>query len=186
MSYVTIEGLNKHFAGKPPTTAIDDLDLEIEEGEFLVLLGPSGCGKTTTLRCLAGLETPSSGTISFGGRKVFDSGSRIDTSPDKRNLGMVFQSYALWPHMTVRKNIGYPLRARKIPRSECRGWVEDVAGARRLRPAARPVSRPTERRPAAARRVGTGPRRPTRPGALRRTAEQPRRPVARPGAGADP
>ena len=68
MSYVTIEGLNKHFAGKPPTTAIDDLDLEIEEGEFLVLLGPSGCGKTTTLRCLAGLETPSSGAISFGGR----------------------------------------------------------------------------------------------------------------------
>ena len=127
MSYVTIAGLNKHFAGKPPTTAIDDLDLEIEEGEFLVLLGPSGCGKTTTLRCLAGLETPSSGTISFGGRKVFDSESRTDTSPDKRNLGMVFQSYALWPHMTVRKNIGYPLRARKIPRSECRGWVEDVA-----------------------------------------------------------
>ena len=127
MSYVTIEGLNKHFAGKPPTTAIDDLDLEIEEGEFLVLLGPSGCGKTTTLRCLAGLETPSSGAISFGGRTVFDSGSRIDTSPDKRNLGMVFQSYALWPHMTVRKNIGYPLRARKIPKSECRGWVEDVA-----------------------------------------------------------
>ena len=127
MSYVTIEGLNKHFAGKPPTTAIDNLDLEIEEGEFLVLLGPSGCGKTTTLRCLAGLETPSSGAISFGGRKVFDSASRIDTSPDKRNLGMVFQSYALWPHMTVRKNIGYPLRARKIPKSECRGWVEDVA-----------------------------------------------------------
>ena len=128
MSYVTIEGLNKHFAGKPPTTAIDDLDLAIEEGEFLVLLGPSGCGKTTTLRCLAGLETPTSGAISFGGRKVFDFASRIELSPDKRNIGMVFQSYALWPHMTVRKNIGYPLRARKIPKSECRGWVEDAAG----------------------------------------------------------
>ena len=127
MSYVTIEGLNKHFAGKPPTTAIDDLDLEIEEGEFLVLLGPSGCGKTTTLRCLAGLETPSSGAISFGGRIVFDSGSRVELTPDKRNIGMVFQSYALWPHMTVRKNIGYPLRARKIPKRNCKGWVEEAA-----------------------------------------------------------
>jgi iron(III) transport system ATP-binding protein len=127
MSYVTIEGLNKHFAGRPPTTAIDELHLEIEEGEFLVLLGPSGCGKTTTLRCLAGLETPSAGAISFGGRKVFDSKSHVDLSPDKRNLGMVFQSYALWPHMTVRKNIGYPLKARKIPKSDCRGWVEEAA-----------------------------------------------------------
>jgi iron(III) transport system ATP-binding protein len=127
MSYVTIEGLNKHFAGRPPTTAIDNLDLEIEEGEFLVLLGPSGCGKTTTLRCLAGLETPSSGAISFGGRKVFDSGSHADLPPDKRNIGMVFQSYALWPHMTVRKNVGYPLRARKIPKSTCAGWVEEAA-----------------------------------------------------------
>jgi iron(III) transport system ATP-binding protein len=127
MSYVTIGGLNKHFAGKPPTTAIDDLDLAIEKGEFLVLLGPSGCGKTTTLRCLAGLETPSSGRIAFGGRTVFDSDARRDVSPNKRNVGMVFQSYALWPHMTVRKNIGYPLRARKIAKSECRGWIEDTA-----------------------------------------------------------
>jgi iron(III) transport system ATP-binding protein len=127
MASVRIEGLNKHFAGHPPTTAIDDLDLEIEEGEFLVLLGPSGCGKTTTLRSLAGLETPSSGAISFGGRTVFDFETRVDIPPDKRNIGMVFQSYALWPHMTVRKNIGYPLRARKIPKAECRGWIEETA-----------------------------------------------------------
>jgi iron(III) transport system ATP-binding protein len=127
VAYVTIRGLNKHFAGKPPTTAIDELDLEIEEGEFLVLLGPSGCGKTTTLRCLAGLETPNSGSIAFGGHTVFDSGSHVDLSPDKRNIGMVFQSYALWPHMTVRKNIGYPLRARRIPKAQCQGWIEDTA-----------------------------------------------------------
>src|SRR5262245_55470902 len=93
---------------------MDDLSLEIEEGEFLVLLGPSGCGKTTTLRCVAGLETPDECRITFGDRHVFNSTKKVNLSPDKRNIGMVFQSYALWPHMTVRKNIGYPLRARKL------------------------------------------------------------------------
>jgi iron(III) transport system ATP-binding protein len=127
VAYVKIEGLTKQFAGKPPTTAMDNLDLGIEKGEFLVLLGPSGCGKTTTLRCLAGLETPDSGCISFGDRTVFDSAKRVSLSPDKRNIGMVFQSYALWPHMTVRKNISYPLRARRIPKAKSQGWVEETA-----------------------------------------------------------
>jgi iron(III) transport system ATP-binding protein len=127
VSYVRINGLTKQFAGKPPTTAMDDLDLEIEQGEFLVLLGPSGCGKTTTLRCMAGLETPDRGSITLGDKTVFDSTSRRNLTPDKRNIGMVFQSYALWPHMTVRKNIGYPLKARKINKAECKGWVEDTA-----------------------------------------------------------
>ena len=167
MSYVTIEGLNKHFAGRPPTTAIDELHLEIEEGEFLVLLGPSGCGKTTTLRCLAGLETPSAGAISFGGRKVFDSKSHVDLSPDKRNLGMVFQSYALWPHMTVRKNIGYPLKARKIPKSRLPGLGRGSCRARRVLPAPRPVSGAVERRPAAAGGARPRARGPPGPGALR-------------------
>ena len=107
MSRVSIEGLSKHFEGKPPTIAVDDLTLEIAEGEFLVLLGPSGCGKTTTLRCLAGLETANVGTVTFGNRRVFDSGSKVNLSPDRRSIGMVFQSYALWPHMTVRKNIAH-------------------------------------------------------------------------------
>jgi iron(III) transport system ATP-binding protein len=124
---VRIEGLTKQFAGKPPTTANDDLCLDIEQGEFLVLLGPSGCGKTTTLRCLAGLETPDSGCISFGDRKVFDASQRVNLSPDKRNIGMVFQSYALWPHMTVRKNIRYPLKVRKLRRGLAEGWVEETA-----------------------------------------------------------
>ncbi len=127
MSYVRIEGLTKHFAGKPPTTATDDLDLEIEQGEFLVLLGPSGCGKTTTLRCLAGLETPDTGRVSLGDRTVFDSARRVNLPPDKRSIGMVFQSYALWPHMTVRKNIGYPLRARKLKHGLAAGWIEETA-----------------------------------------------------------
>jgi iron(III) transport system ATP-binding protein len=124
---VKTEGLTKRFDAKPPTTAMDDVNLDIEEGEFLVLLGPSGCGKTTTLRCLAGLETPDFGCISFGDRTVFDSSKRVNVAPDKRNIGMVFQSYALWPHMTVRKNIAYPLRARRIPKDTCKGWVEETA-----------------------------------------------------------
>jgi iron(III) transport system ATP-binding protein len=127
VSSVSIRGLSKRFAAKPPTTAIDDLDLEIEPGEFLVLLGPSGCGKTTTLRCVAGLETADEGAIAFGDRPVFDASRRIDVPPNKRNIGMVFQSYALWPHMTVRKNVGYPLRARKIRGKQANEWIEEVA-----------------------------------------------------------
>jgi iron(III) transport system ATP-binding protein len=134
MSHVTIEGLVKHFHGNPPTKAVDDLDLQIDEGEFLILLGPSGCGKTTALRCLAGLETPSEGRIAFGKQDVFDTSRRINMSPDKRNIGMVFQSYALWPHMTVRKNIAYPLRARKLKEGLKGGWVEETADLVDCRP----------------------------------------------------
>ena len=126
MTHLTMEGLTKRFAGKPPTVAMDDLHLEIEEGEFVVLLGPSGCGKTTTLRCLAGLETPTEGRICFGGADVFDSTTRLNLSPDRRNIGMVFQSYALWPHMTVRKNINYPIKARKL-KQVATNWVEETA-----------------------------------------------------------
>ena len=126
MTHLRIEGLTKRFAGKPPTTAMDGLDLEIEEGEFVVLLGPSGCGKTTTLRCLAGLETPDEGKICFGGRDVFDSSSKLNLSPDRRNIGMVFQTYALWPHMTVRKNIAYPIKARKL-KKVATDWVGETA-----------------------------------------------------------
>ncbi|MFE6174544.1 ABC transporter ATP-binding protein [Streptomyces sp. NPDC056464] len=127
MSHVRIEGLTKRFAGKPPAVAVDDLSLEIEPGEFIVLLGPSGCGKTTTLRCLAGLETPDEGRISLGDRTVLDQREKVDLPPNKRNIGMVFQSYALWPHMTVRRNIGYPLRTRRVAREEARERIEEAA-----------------------------------------------------------
>jgi iron(III) transport system ATP-binding protein len=127
MSHVRIEGLTKRFAGKPPTLAVDGLSLEIESGEFVVLLGPSGCGKTTTLRSLAGLETPDEGIISLGGQNVLDVGAKVNQPPNKRRIGMVFQSYALWPHMTVRQNIGYPLRARRVGREQSRQWIEETA-----------------------------------------------------------
>ncbi|MER6158156.1 ABC transporter ATP-binding protein [Streptomyces sp. NPDC001868] len=127
MSHVRIEGLTKRFAGKPPAVAVDDLSLEIEPGEFIVLLGPSGCGKTTTLRCLAGLETPDEGRISLGDRTVLDIHGKVNLPPNKRRIGMVFQSYALWPHMTVRRNIGYPLKTRRVPRDEARGRIEEAA-----------------------------------------------------------
>jgi len=129
MSGVVITGLTKRFQGKPPTVAVDDLSLAIDPGEFLVLLGPSGCGKTTTLRCLAGLETADEGMISFGDQRAFDRAQKINLPPDKRSIGMVFQSYALWPHMTVRKNIAYPLRARHERRGLQDGWVDDIATA---------------------------------------------------------
>jgi iron(III) transport system ATP-binding protein len=119
-----VEGLTKSYGSN---VIVDDLDLEMEEGEFLVLLGPSGCGKTTTLRCLAGLETPESGVIDFKGRAVFDSANRVNVPAHKRDIGMVFQSYALWPNMTVRKNIAYPLKVRRMREALASGRVEEAA-----------------------------------------------------------
>lgn len=119
-----ISGLTKSYGS---SVIVDDLDLEIERGEFLVLLGPSGCGKTTTLRCLAGLETPEAGSIEFQGHTMFDADRRVNVPAHKRNLGMVFQSYALWPNMTVRKNIAYPLKVRKMKEALDAGRVEEAA-----------------------------------------------------------
>ncbi|MBW6496306.1 MAG: ABC transporter ATP-binding protein [Burkholderiaceae bacterium] len=126
MAEVRIEGLHKEFRGKPPTIAANNLNLTIEDGEFLVLLGPSGCGKTTTLRCLAGLESPDRGRITVGGTLTLDAARGIDLPPERRDIGMVFQSYALWPHMTVRRNVEYPLRARKLTQGLRGGWVEET------------------------------------------------------------
>jgi iron(III) transport system ATP-binding protein len=123
-----IENLTKRFgSGARAVTAVDGLDLRIAPGELLVLLGPSGCGKTTALRCLAGLEPASGGRIVFGDRVIFDADKRIDVPPERRNIGMVFQSYALWPHKTVRQNIAYPLKVRKLKQGIAEGWVDEVA-----------------------------------------------------------
>jgi iron(III) transport system ATP-binding protein len=98
--------------------AVDGVSFGIQSGEFFTLLGPSGCGKTTILRAIAGLERPSSGEISVGGRIVYSSSKGIDVPAEKRNMSMVFQSYAIWPHMTAFENVVYGLRVRRRPKEE--------------------------------------------------------------------
>ncbi|MGY1550493.1 ABC transporter ATP-binding protein [Microbacterium sp. A588] len=127
MSDVLIEKLVKRYGGNDSPAVVNALDLHVREGELLVLLGPSGCGKTTTLRCIAGLEEPSSGAIEFEGRPLFDRSAGIDIPPERRRIGMVFQSYALWPHLTVGGNIGYPLKMQKVPRQQAKQQIQDTA-----------------------------------------------------------
>ena len=120
-----VETLRKVFApgGRP---AVDDVSFTVAAGEIVVLLGPSGCGKTTTLRCVAGLEHPTSGRIVIGGTVYTDPQSGVLVPPRARNLGMVFQSYAVWPHMTVCQNVAYPLKARGVPRGEREGRIANA------------------------------------------------------------
>lgn len=118
---VSVRGLVKKFGD---VDAVNGINLEVREGEFLVLLGPSGCGKTTTLRCIAGLERIDAGEIFLGDMLV--SGKNIFVPAEKRKLGMVFQSYAIWPHMTVFGNVAYPLKIQKVPTSEIRERVAKV------------------------------------------------------------
>src|SRR6187402_1121893 len=119
-----VEHLRKQFAiGRP---AVDDVSFRAAAGEIVVLLGPSGCGKTTTLRCVAGLETPTGGEIAIGDETVSAPEQGVLVPPRLRNVGMVFQSYAVWPHMTVRQNVVYPLKHRKIARGEASRKVDEV------------------------------------------------------------
>jgi iron(III) transport system ATP-binding protein len=122
---IRLGNLSKTYPGNSQK-AVDDLSLEIRDGEVFTLLGPSGCGKSTTLRMVAGLEQPDDGTIHFGDTPVVLSDSGFALPPEKRNIGMVFQSYAIWPHMTVEENVGFPLRARKFPRGEIAGRIAKV------------------------------------------------------------
>ncbi len=103
--------------------AVKGLSLDVYNGEIVTLLGPSGCGKTTTLRMVAGLEVPDQGDIFFGDHSVVMTSRRLFVPPDKRKVGMVFQSYAIWPHMTVEQNVAFPLQSRKCPRREVRERV---------------------------------------------------------------
>lgn len=125
MSMVSIRGMSKWF-GSSATPAVADLNLEVADGEFVTLLGPSGCGKTTTLRCLAGLEVPTEGEIVIGDRTVFSSATSEFVPPEKRGIGMVFQSYALWPHMTVDSTVGYPLKLAKVPSEKARAQIVEM------------------------------------------------------------
>ncbi len=120
---IVVDGISKRFGNVP---AVDAVDLEVEAGEFLSLLGPSGSGKTTLLMMLAGFETPSAGAITLNGRDL------TFVPPNKRGIGMVFQRYALFPHMSVAQNVAFPLKMRKVPRHEIAGRVEKALSLVRL------------------------------------------------------
>jgi iron(III) transport system ATP-binding protein len=115
MPEVVLSQLHKEFNGN---VVLSEINITVKDGEFFTLLGPSGCGKSTTLACLAGLEKPTTGHISIGDVVFFDSDKKTYVPPEARNLGMVFQSYALWPHMTLEQNLAMPLDIRKVPKSD--------------------------------------------------------------------
>src|SRR2546421_6318331 len=122
---ISLHNLTKTFGN---TLVVDDLSLEVSDGEFVVLLGPSGCGKTTTLRMIAGLERPTAGEILIDDQRV------NHLPPQKRDVAMVFQSYALYPHMTVAENIAYPLRVRKLATEEIKKQVQQAAAMLEIEP----------------------------------------------------
>ncbi|OLC37636.1 MAG: hypothetical protein AUH81_05705 [Candidatus Rokubacteria bacterium 13_1_40CM_4_69_5] len=121
--YLVVDGLRKAFGRE---TAVDGISFGVEKGKILTLLGPSGCGKTTTLRCIAGLEHPDAGAIVIDGETMTSARERLFVPPERRSVGLVFQSYAVWPHMTVAQNVSYPLEVRKWPRVEVAARVERV------------------------------------------------------------
>src|ERR1700716_1781710 len=118
MDKLQLKGLTKKFAD---LTVVNDLNLTLQAGEFVSLLGPSGCGKTTTLRMIAGFIKPTAGTIALDGEIL--SSPDLSAPPERRNMSMIFQSYAVWPHMTVADNVAFGLTLRKLPRSAIREKV---------------------------------------------------------------
>ena len=128
-AYVEVRGLRKRF---DESWAVDDVNFEVEKGNLLVLLGPSGCGKTTTLRCVGGLEQPESGEIVIDGEVMTKVDEGLFVPPNARGMGMVAQSYAIWPHMSVHENVAFPLRMRKENSSEISRRVRDALDVVRL------------------------------------------------------
>ena len=170
MGRITLEGVRKSF-GK--YAVIHDANLDIEDGSFVVFVGPSGCGKSTLLRLIAGLEDITAGRILIDGTNV------VGVPPAKRGLSMVFQSYALYPHMSVRGNIGFGLKMAGLPRDEINRRVEAAAATLNLTPIPRPPTARTLRRPAPARGDRPGDRARAEGVPVRRAAVKPRRGAAR-------
>ena len=123
MAFLEISGLQKYYG---PTHVVRDFDLDVEKGEFVSFLGPSGCGKTTTLRMVAGFETPTAGSIRIDGRDV------VNLKPNQRNIGMVFQAYALFPNLTVAQNVAFGLRIAGTPKAEADARVAEMLGIIKL------------------------------------------------------
>ncbi len=121
MAELVVSGLTRAYGN---VRAVDDVSFTVADGELVTLLGPSGCGKSTTLFSIAGLDRPDRGQIRVGGNVFFDSASGVHLAPEHRNCGLVFQSYALWPHMTVRDNVAFPLKLRKVTRAKARERAE--------------------------------------------------------------
>src|SRR5437764_567891 len=127
MPHLELRRLTKRYGTSTP---VDAIDFTVERGEFICLLGPSGCGKTTTLRLLAGFLTPDEGEIRVAGKVISSPGAV--TQPERRNMGMIFQSYAVWPHMTVRENVGYGLKMQSMPAAERDARTRALLDATRL------------------------------------------------------
>ncbi|NKX74221.1 ABC transporter ATP-binding protein [Rhodobacteraceae bacterium R_SAG3] len=131
MAELTLSHVAKHFGD---AAALKSVSTTVRDGEFLALLGPSGCGKSTLLRLLAGFEQPTEGRIHIGQREVANAASRLNVPPEDRNIGFVFQSYALWPHMNVRRNVGYPLEIRKLSKADRDARIDAALSATELTP----------------------------------------------------
>ena len=159
MPKIILNNVTKRF-GK--FVAVDKLNLVIEDRSFITLLGPSGCGKTTTLRMIAGLETPTEGEIIINDKIVFSSEKGIDISPSKRDVGFLFQNYALWPHMTVTKNISFGLENLKWPKDKIEARVQDLLKMLKIEEFASrypaELSGGQQQRVAIARTLATGPK----------------------------
>ena len=124
-AHIEVENLTVRYGGAA-AAAVAGVSFQVQPGEQLTLLGPSGCGKTTTLRAIAGLERPSGGTIRIGGATVYSSADGVHVPAEKRGLSMVFQSYAIWPHMSVFDNVAYGLRVRRVGAGEIDTRVRDA------------------------------------------------------------
>ena len=159
MPEIILKDITKMYGA---SAAVDHLNLSIDDRAFITLLGPSGCGKTTTLRMIAGLETPTSGEISIDGRVVFSSEKGINVAPEKRGVGFLFQNYALWPHMTVYQNITFGLENLKWDKSKIKARADELMDMLKIKeysdryPAE--LSGGQQQRVAIARTLSTGPR----------------------------